>query len=332
MKTAAEGSGGGVVRSVRLRAIVFLVLTLLAGVLAIVLVRVSLLKARQRAGEAVRTVQVVVAAIDVPVATKLEARHVKAVAWPADTVPAGSFRRVNQVVGRSATQAFVVGEPVLRPRLAGSEKGVGLAALLRAGHRAMSVKVDQVIGIAGFIQTGDVVDVLTIMAPDEATQTGLSGEISRVGKIILQNVKVLAVGEQLQTTGNQTNRVTVVTLEVDPAQSERLALASQHGAIQLTMRSRLDQETVPTLGVTPAMLLLPDEAAAEAAGALLRLSPLVATRTQPVARPGGVRRPPVGRPQTPVSAPPPPDRPPVVEILRPGRVEERQLRPPSGNP
>jgi pilus assembly protein CpaB len=325
MKPAAEAAGVSAVRRVRLRAIVFLILTLLIAAVAVVLVRASLLKARQHAGElVVKTVPVVVAAADVAVATKLESRHVKTILWPADGVPPGTYRSIQQVVGRSATQALATGEPVLRRRLAGPNKGTGLATLLTQGKRAMAVKVDQVVGIAGFIQPGDSVDVITIMAPDEETDGATTPEVTRIGKIILQNIVVLAVGEQLETTGPQTARVTVVTLEVDPAQSERLALASQHGTVQLTMRSRIDEATVPTAGITPSLLLMPDEGT-ELPG-LRTPVPQVAIAARPV---GGVRRPPATK-QAPAAAPPV-ARPPTVEILRPGGVEQRQLRSPPGD-
>jgi len=325
--TAAEGGGGQVVRRIRIRAMVFVILTLLTGALAVVLVRASLLKARQQREAAVQTAPVVVAALDVPIATKLEPRHLKTVAWPVESMPAGAFGSAEQVIGQSPTQAIAAGEPLLASRLSGGRRGSGLASLLGEGRRAMSVKVDQVVGIAGFIQPGDAVDVVTIMAPDDQPNGGaIVGETTRVGKVILQNIKVLAVGEHLQTSGSEAVRVTVVTLEVDPAQSERLALASQHGTVQLTMRSRLDQAEVPTSGVTPGMLLQPDEGAEP----IVSSAPAPAVAVAAPGRPAGVaavaRR---GTPRRPAGveppAAPPPPRAPTVEILRPGRVEERQL-------
>jgi pilus assembly protein CpaC len=161
---------------------------------------------------------------------------------------------------------MVKGEPFLDSRLADQSRGRGLAAILREGTRAMAVKVDQVIGVAGFVQPGDYVDVITTMKPDDVTRHAM-GDNARVSKIILQDIRVLAAGEHLSTEGHKPVKVQVVTLEVTPEQSERLALASQHGSIQLTMRSHIDQGVVATAGVTPLTLLAGDDGADKLAAA-----------------------------------------------------------------
>jgi pilus assembly protein CpaB len=306
-----------VVRKIRLRALLFLGMSLLAGSLAIALAKLYL--DRARAGSvAVPTRPVVVAAMNLPIAVRLEAQHLRVVDWPVASVPAGASGKPEELLGQTVRQALLQGEPLLRERLATGEQGRGLAALLAEGRRAMAVKVDQVIGVAGFVQPGDFVDVITTMKPDDDTRRSLNSAAAKVAKIILQNIKVLAVGEHLSTDGHKPTKVQVVTLEVDPEQSEKLALASGHGTLQLTMRSRIDQQTIPTPGVTPLALLAGDEAPALALAA-------------PAARPSSSQRSRRSRSaevaDAPVAAPAAPPVP-VVEILRGTRkVEERQLRP-----
>jgi pilus assembly protein CpaB len=184
-----------------------------------------------------------------------------------------------------------------------------MAALLDEGMRAMAVEVDAVVGVAGFVQPGDIVDVITTMDPDDETKEQLANEADRISKIILQNIKVLAVGEHLSTEGRKPVKVKVVTLSVTPDQSERLALGSQHGRIQLTMRSRIDLKQEPTAGVTPLDLLTPDEGAEVA----VRDKDTIPRRTY------GSRRKKKDDKETAPAAP-------TVEIIRGTRIEERKLR------
>jgi pilus assembly protein CpaB len=185
-----------------------------------------------------------------------------------------------------------------------------MAALLDEGLRAMAVQVNSVVGVAGFVQPGDYVDVITTMRPDGETKDVLDNDAASISKIILQNIKVLAVGTHLATEGREPVKVKVVTLAVTPDQSEKLALGSQYGKIQLTIRSRIDQEEEATAGVTPLVLLSPDE------GAELT--------TSRVREPVAVRRPASRRRAK--TAEEPAKRPSTVEIIRGTRIEERKLR------
>ena len=171
--------------------------------------------------------------------------------------------------------------------------------------RAMAVRVDSVVGVAGFVKPGDYVDIITTMSPDPATQEVVGEKTSRISKIILQNVLVLAVGEHLATEGSKPVRVQVVTFGVTPEESEKIALAAHYGQITLTLRSRIDQKLASTSGQAPVTLLAPDEEVGK------RVEPEQPRRT--------FRR---------VKQPPAPPKPaaPVVEILRGGKVEERKLR------
>jgi pilus assembly protein CpaB len=228
-------------------------------------------------------------------------------------VPEGAFGSLKEVIDKTARQNIVKGEAILNERLADEDQGQGLAALLADGMRAMAVEVDAVVGVAGFVQPGDYVDVITTMQPDEETHKQRKDEAVKVSKIILQYTRVLAVGEQLGTTpGGKPINVKVVTLGVTPQESEKLALASQYGKIQLSLRSRIDQVTATTDGETPSRLLATAGTA----------EPVKLEAKQTFRNPKHVKQPEVA--VVPVEKKP---EAPVVEILRGGKVEERRLRP-----
>lgn len=265
------------------------------------------------------TVHVVVAAMDIPIAMPLESKHLKLVAWPASTVPEGTFTDLKLVLDKTVRQSIVKGEAILSERLADERSGQGLAALLADGMRAMAVEVDAVVGVAGFVQPGDYVDVITTMQPDDETQRARQDEAAKISKIILQNVRVLAVGEHLSTTsGGKPVNVKVVTLGVTPPESEKLALASQYGRIQLSLRSRIDQVTEQTQGVTPASLLTPEAPAQPVAQAEPSERPRQTYRRERAERAAATAL--ASAPELPKTVAP------VVEILRGARVEERTLR------
>jgi pilus assembly protein CpaB len=172
--------------------------------------------------------------------------------------------------------------------------------------RAMTVQVNEVIGVGGFIHPGDLVDVLTTMQTPLTTGSQVLEVRSR---IVLQNIRVLAVGEDMVTQNAKPVKVPVVTLLVTPWQSERLALASTQGKLQLTMRSQSDQDEQATPGISPPELL---ELAKEA-------PPAPAASHHHASR------------HVVASAPPPPAivrprEPDVVEVLRGDRFEERKIR------
>lgn len=330
MNATPSAPGNRVVRKIRIRAILFLAAAAVAGVAAVFLVKTYLDQARQHSRAApLETVPVVVASLDLPIGQRVEAEQVAVARWPADFAPAGSFQRADEVVGQTLRQAVVKGEPLLGSRLATRAEGQGLAAILDPGARAMAVKVDQVVGIAGFVQPGDYVDVIATITPDDETRAALASQAAKMSKIILQNIKVLAVGEHMSTDGRKPVKVQVVTLEVSPEGSERLALASQHGSIQLTMRPPVDQEAVATGAVTPLALLAPDadapKLAVKAAAESDRDDEARRRRHSRHRARREAKRPP---PRKVEAAAP---RPPVVEILRgTSKVEERKLRSPGG--
>lgn len=328
--TTNGAPGSRVVRKIRTRAVLFLIAAVIAGVAALFLVKVYLDQARRQSASApIETTTVLVAARDLQSGQQLTPTDLAAVRWPTADAITGTFQNANEVVGQTLRQSMVKGEPLLRERLASKAQGQGLAAILDAGARAMAVKVDQVVGIAGFVQPNDRVDVITTLALDDESRAALSTKAAKASKIILQDIRVLAVGEHLATDGHKPVKVQVVTLEVRPEESERLALASQHGTIQLTMRSRVDRENIETAGATP-LGLLTDEAVV-AAGPAPAAAPVatVAVAAKPERRQvRRVRREPVVEKVAPT---PPPKETPIVEILRgTSKVEERKIKPIGG--
>lgn len=185
-----ESPTNRLVHKIRVRALLFFTLALVAGAGAVLLVKLYMDQTRRASVTApLPTREVVVAALDVPIGTQLEPVHLGVVRWPADQIPAGTFTAVAEVSGRSLVQDMVKGELILAARLADPARGVGMAAILTEGRRAMAVKVDQVIGVAGFVHPGDFVDVIATLKPDDNSETAPAGKATRMAKMILQNVR-----------------------------------------------------------------------------------------------------------------------------------------------
>src|SRR3954465_436198 len=196
------------------------------------------------------TQPVVVAAADISLGAELRKEDLTVVNFPAGHVPEGAFARVTDVVGRGVISPFVKNEVVIPAKLASKEAGSGLPPVIPEGMRALSVRVNEVIGVAGYVLPGARVDVLATASPS-GNQTDVTS------KVILANVQVLTAGTRMEQDKEKGKpmQVTVVTLLVYPEQSERLALASTEGKIQLALRNPLDQGAPPTPGMRQAVLL-----------------------------------------------------------------------------
>src|SRR5262245_23917312 len=181
-------------------------------------------------------VRIVAAAKDVPTGKRLELPDVKLISIDRKDLPKGAFQKTSDVVDRSVAVPISTSEPVLSSKLTGRGSGEGLTALIEPGTRAVSVQVNEISGVSGFIQPGTRVDVLftrIFSNGDAATTT------------ILQNVRVIAYGRQLDPAAKVDPRdakPTVATLLVTQEQAERLVLAEQRGRIQLVLRNALDDE------------------------------------------------------------------------------------------
>src|SRR5260370_40563618 len=231
----------------------FIVLTgaLLFGVLAAFSVSRYLSSAQAFSKDLRR---VVVARVAVPLGTKLVAEQLMVVQFSKESAPDGAFESPEKLVGRVAVTNLAVREPIIESRLAPEGTAGGLSAIIPEGYRAMTVKVDDVVGINGFIMPGTLVDVVVVMTPQEATAGQAAGPIS---KIVLQNIKVLANGQNIDKPENQrdANSVKAVTLLVTPEQAEKLALAASEGKLKLVMRNSIDQGDEQTLGIDKRGLL-----------------------------------------------------------------------------
>src|SRR4029079_5200509 len=193
------------------------------------------------------TTPVVVAAADLSLGTELKKEDLTVVNFPVGNAPECSFKSAAEIIGRGLIVARGKNEPVLGAKLASKEAGSGLPPVIPEGMRAVSVRVNEVIGVAGYVLPGTRVDVLATASPTQNTA-------DMTTKVVLANVQVLTAGtrmEQDQKDGKPV-QVTVVTLLVYPDQAERLALASTEGKIQLALRNPLDQGAPPTPGIKTA--------------------------------------------------------------------------------
>jgi pilus assembly protein CpaB len=296
------------------RAITFWVVALIAGGSAALLLRWYI--ERSAVPLAAPMAKIVVAAVDLPIATTLRPEHLRLADWPASVQPPGVLRDLKDLPGRVVTSKIVQGEPILASKLASKEAGRGLAALIPEGMRAEAVRVDEVVGVAGFVHPDDRVDVI-------ATIGAVSGSTSAsISKVILQNVKVLAVGKELELSDYSRSRsiqVTVATLLVTPGESEKLALTANSAKLTLTLRSWTDDMAVETPGASALSLLTGTEAAIRRPSA----------PTQVVAEATPPRRGKRGKSEaTPSSSVPSAVATPqkdVIEILRGDRLEERKF-------
>jgi pilus assembly protein CpaB len=199
---------------------------------------------------AMATQPVVVASADLTLGSELKAEDLQVVSFPSGQVPEGTFAKPQDVVGRGLIVPVVKSEPILNAKLASKEAGAGLPPVIPEGMRAVSVRVNEVVGVAGYVLPGTRVDVVCTQSPSSSAGDMMS-------KVVLANVQVLTAGTRLEQDkeGGKPMQVTVVTLLVTPEQSERLALASTEGKIQLALRNPLDQGSPQTPGIKPAILM-----------------------------------------------------------------------------
>ena len=240
------------------------------------------------------TQPVVVAAADLQLGSELKKDDLVTLNFPVGQTPAGSFSKPSDVIGRGLIVPVVKNEPILSAKLASKEAGAGLPPVIPEGMRAVSVRVNEVIGVAGYVLPGTRVDVVATASPNDSRSDTTS-------KLILSNVQVLTAGtrmEQDQEKGKPM-QVTVVTLLVNPEQSERLALASTEGKIQLALRNPLDQTSPETPGVKTAALV-----------GVARSAPVARTRVASA-------KPRTSKAPEPVTMPAPAPEPmPTVEMIR----------------
>ena len=232
----------------------------------------------------VESSEVVVATKDLEIGATIEAGDLRMEGWPASKISEGSFTEIDALVGRVPVHRILADEPVIERRLATAGSGVGLSPKVPEGMRAISVRVDDFNGVAGFVYPEAKVDVLVTGTPRTNPDGG------RMTKTILGNVRVLSAGEHLTPDASgRPQRVTVVTLLLTPEQAELLTLATAQGPVQLVLRNSNDVEVAKTAGVQEVELF-------------------GGRKTENVSRPE--RRP------APIVMPPPPPPPVQIEVIR----------------
>jgi pilus assembly protein CpaB len=256
----------------------------------------------------VLTAKVVVAAETIPVGTLLEERHLKTVDWPASSPVPDSVAEPKVLIARGVLVPIAPNEPVTLTKVAGPEAGGGLPPIIPAGMRAVSIRVNEVIGVAGFVVPGTRVDVVVTVNKNQG-----EGQDETMTRTVVSNVQVLTAGsrfdqEQSRKDGKPV-QTSVVTLMVLPEDGERIALAQNEGKLNLALRNPLDVQPTATPGIKLASLMK-------------------APNGQPVVDPVAnkvVRKAPVARAVQPVPVAPVAPPPYRVETIRAAKRGEEEV-------
>jgi pilus assembly protein CpaB len=232
------------------RALTVMALAILFGLVAVVLASRWLLKQPGGGGG-----RIVVAASDISLGQRLAPEMFKLAEWPAESVPKGAFDDPQKLAGRVLKTNLLLGEPVSEAKLAPSGTLGGLSALISEGKRAITVRVNDVIGVAGFALPGNYVDIIVSMQKDP--QPGAEVREQNISKIVLERILVLAVAQEVNRDETKPKVVNAVTLEVTPEQAEKLDLARSVGTLSLALRNQVDPQAASTAGATKLTLLPP---------------------------------------------------------------------------
>jgi pilus assembly protein CpaB len=192
------------------------------------------IQARLQPAEASTGTPVVVAALDVPFGAKIEGSHLRTVEWPAGNLPEGALTDPAEVEGKIAKQAFLPGEVILKGRIAEHLGGSTLSAIVEPNKRAITVRVNDVIGVAGFLLPGNHVDILASRKDGKNVTT----------RTVLEDIKVLAVDQTASPEKDKPVVVRAVTLEMTPEEAEILVKSTEEGTLQLTLRNPMDDASV----------------------------------------------------------------------------------------
>ena len=221
--------------------------------------------------------KVVVAAVDIDLGTRINAEMLSTLDWPSAAVPPGAFKDVKELQDRIVKVGILRGEPLIERKLAPLGTLGGLSAVIAEGKRAMTVRVNDVVGVAGFALPGNYVDVMVNAQQDK--DGGEEGK--QISITVLERVLVLAVAQESGRDDTKPKVVSAVTLELSPEDSEKLDLARSVGTLSLVLRNQVDQKTVATAGITKTELFgKPNKPAPKPAVAVKRR---VATAPRPLA-------------------------------------------------
>jgi pilus assembly protein CpaB len=248
------------------------------------------------------TVRLALAARDLEVGALLKEEDIKVTDWPG-SVPDGAFARTQDLVGRGVITRMVAREPVIESRLSPKGSGGGLASMIPPGMRAVAIRVNDVVGVAGFVTPGMRVDVLISGSPNSSANAALGTQ----SKTMLQNVEVLSAGQDYKKDSEgKPIMVQVVNLLVTPEQAEMLSLASTQTTIQLVLRNPMDRVVAKTNGTAVALLFKGGNLVAEHDAS---------SAAQPRPRP-------VSEPQRKIEAPVRREPPFVMQIISGARKQE----------
>lgn len=217
---------------------------LIAGIAAVVL------SARWLSDRAsIATSKVVVANVELNIGQRITTQQVRLIDWPAGSVPAGAFTSIEGLEGRVTKTTIQRDEPVLEPKLAPKGTTGGLSSFIGQGKRAITVRVNDVVGVAGFALPGNYVDVVVNTVEDSSS----GGK--PVSKIVLEKILVLAVAQETGRDDTKPRVVNAVTLEVTPQEAEQIDLARSVGSLSLVLRNQIDSGAARTAGATKETLL-----------------------------------------------------------------------------
>ncbi len=228
------------------RTLIVLAVAVLSGLLA-VMIAARWLDRQSNSG----MTRIAVAATEISLGQRLSPEMLKLVDWPKDSLPPGSQADIARLEGRVLKSALQRGEPVLEAKLAPVGTQGGLSAVIAEGKRAITVRVNDVIGVAGFALPGNYVDII-VNTQKEGERTNRDQNIS---KIVLEKILVLAVAQEVSRDETKPRVVNAVTLEVTPEEAEKIDLARSVGSLSLVLRNQVDPNAIRTAGATKADLL-----------------------------------------------------------------------------
>ena len=229
------------------RALIMMVAAVIAGLGAVIIGARWL--SQQATGSANK---LVVAGSDIDLGSRLTPPMLKAVEWPSGSMPKGAFANPADLDSRVLRASVLSGEPILESKLAPVGSKGGLSAVVAEGKRAMTVRVNDVVGVAGFALPGNYVDIIVNTQEEGAKGAGKDQTIS---KIVLEHILVLAVAQEVGRDETKPKVVSAVTVEVTPEQAEKLDLARSVGSLSLMLRNQVDLKMAGTDGATKAKLL-----------------------------------------------------------------------------
>ena len=233
------------------KAVVMLVLSVVIGLGATIVAAGWI---SQRAN--VASTKVVVAAADIQLGSRLNPQMLKTVDWPAGSIPAGAITKADALENRVVKTSVLSGELILEAKLAPVGTKGGLSAVIPEGKRAMTVRVNDVIGVAGFALPGNYVDI--VVNTQIESGGGNRGD-RQISKIVLESILVLAVAQEASRDETKPRVVNAVTLELTPEQAEKLDLARSVGTLSLVLRNQIDKDGVETRGIMKPQLLAGDK-------------------------------------------------------------------------